>query len=36
MGYDTDKNKLDQITAKKLAARNKAIEDFVLKGKLLK
>ena len=36
MSYDADKNKLDQITAKKLAARNKAIEDFVLKGKLLK
>ena len=36
MGYDADKNKLDQITAKKLAARNKAIEDFVLRGQLLK
>ena len=36
MGYEADKNKSDQITAKKLAARNKAIEEFVLKGKLLK
>ena len=36
MGYDADKNKLDQITAKKLAARNKEIEEFVLRGRLLK
>nr|WP_115092991.1 hypothetical protein [Synechococcus sp. UW106] len=36
MGCERGKNKLDQISAKKLAARNKAIEEFVLQGKLLK
>ena len=36
MDYDADKNKLDQMTAKKLAARNKAIEEFTLRGRLLK
>lgn len=34
--YQSDKDNLDKSTAKKLAARNKAIEEFVLKGKLLK
>ena len=36
MGYDADKNKLNEITTKKLAARNKEIEEFTLRRRLLK